>query len=81
MVNIKMLQEEIDRQGITVDNIAKTLGIDRSSWYRKKENPAKLKIGEVETLKKMLGLSDEKAIQIFLSNNSQKCEKTDNYSS
>lgn len=66
MVNIEALEKEMKMQNITDTEIADAIGVNLSTWYRRKAAPHKLQIGEVESIKNALCLSNEKASSIFL---------------
>ncbi len=66
MVNIKTLEEEMKMQNVTDTQMANMIGVDLSTWYRRKAAPNKLQIGEIEIIKNALCLSNEKALSIFL---------------
>lgn len=65
-VKMNELENEMKSQHITDDEMAKALGIDKSTWNRRKDNPKKFKIGEVQKIKDMLNLPNYKATYIFL---------------
>lgn len=67
MVNIEMLEQEMDEQNITDEEMAKVIKKDLSTWYRRKNAPHTFLIGEIEKIKNALDLSKDKAISIFLS--------------
>lgn len=66
MVNIKTLEEEMKMQNVTDTQVANAIGVDLSTWYRRKAAPHKLQIGEIEIIKNLLCLSETKALSIFL---------------
>lgn len=66
MVNIKTLEEEMKTQNISDTQIANAIGVDLSTWYRRKAAPNKLQIGEIEIIKNVLCLSEAQALSIFL---------------
>ncbi len=66
MVNIEALEIKIKKQNITDLQIANAIGIDLSTWYRRKLAPQKLQIGEIDAIKELLCLSKEEAVNIFL---------------
>ena len=65
-VKINEIVSEMKAQNITDDDMAKALGIDRTTWDRRKDNPKKFKIGEVQIIKEVLNLPNYKAAYIFL---------------
>lgn len=66
MVDIKELENEMNEQKVTDAEMAKIIGKDISTWYRRKLAPQTFLIGEIENIVDSLSLSDEKAIHIFL---------------
>jgi plasmid maintenance system antidote protein VapI len=69
-MNAKVLKGEIVAKGMNVETLAHKIGVDRSSMYRKLNNFEKITIGEAQRIKDALGLSDEKATEIFLADQS-----------
>lgn len=67
MVNIELLEEEMQRQNITDEQMAKIIKKDLSTWYRRKNAPQTMLIGEVENIQKALNIRGRKATSIFLS--------------
>lgn len=66
MANFSQLLEIMKENNITDKMIASALGIDLSTWYRRKLAPQKITIGEAQEIKDLLNLSDETAASIFL---------------
>ena len=64
-VNVNKLKGRIVEKGMNVETVAKRIGIERSSLYRKLNNFEKITIGEARKLKDVLELSDEEASAIF----------------
>jgi plasmid maintenance system antidote protein VapI len=64
-VKVNKLKGKIVEQGMNVETVAKRIGIERSSLYRKLNNFEKITIGEARKLKNVLELSDEEATAIF----------------
>lgn len=64
-VNVNKLKGKIVEKGMNVETVAKRIGIERSSLYRKLNNFEKITIGEARKLKDVLELSDEEASAIF----------------
>lgn len=64
-VKVNKLKGKIVEQGMNVETVAKRIGIERSSLYRKLNNFEKITIGEARKLKNVLELSDEEANAIF----------------
>lgn len=65
-MNINKLKGRIVEKGLDVPAVAKMIGIDRSSMYRKLNNAEKITIGEARKIKTALELSNEDACDIFL---------------
>ena len=66
------LMKVITRQGMTVEAIAKKIGINRSTFYRKLSSDGeKFTIGEVHRMVDALPITTEEAVHIFLADNSQ----------
>lgn len=61
----KLRGKMVERQ-VNVETLAKMIGVERSSLYRKFNNSEKITIGEAKRIKSALGLSDAEACQIFL---------------
>lgn len=66
MIDIKMIENEMKQQDITNEQMADALGVNLSTWYRKKKNPETINIGDIENIANKLKLSKAKAIEIFL---------------
>ena len=66
MVNINRLKGKIVEKGSTVDQVAKAMGLHRSTLYRKfKANSDGFLIKDVEEITEILGLTEEETKQIF----------------
>lgn len=65
-MNIPMLKGKIVEKGLNVESVAESIGIDRSSLYRKLNNGEKISCGEAKRIMEFLGLSEEEAVLIFL---------------
>lgn len=61
-----LLESEMNEKNISDADVAKAIKVDLSTWYRRKLAPHQIKIGELEIIKSLLNLSNEKAISIFL---------------
>lgn len=66
MIDIKMIEIEMKQQDVTNEQMADALGVNLSTWYRKKKNPETINIGDIENIANKLKLSKAKAIEIFL---------------
>jgi predicted transcriptional regulator len=64
-VNVLRLKAKIIEKGMNVEGLAKSIGIDRSSLYRKLNNFEKFTIGEANQIKEILEMTNEEASNIF----------------
>lgn len=65
-MNSNKLKSKIVEKGMNVETLAKLIGVERSSMYRKLNNFEKITIGEANKIKAVLELSNEDASSIFL---------------
>lgn len=71
MVNIQRLKGKIVEKGFTQKDLAKFIGIDRSTFYRKIKNKGpKFNIDEVSKIISTLNIDKEDAIDIFFNDKS-----------
>lgn len=75
MVDVNKLRGKIVEKGFSQQELAQSIGIDRSTFYRKMKNNGDFSIGEVAEIAKVMQLTNEEAIEIFLSKKSHKCDK------
>ena len=74
-VNINALRKSITEKGMTQESVAKAIGVDASTFTRKmKSEGLSFSIGQMHKIVAVLSISKEQATDIFLSENSQKCE-------
>lgn len=74
-VNINALRKSITEKGMTQESVAKAIGVDASTFTRKmKSEGLSFSIGQMHKIVDVLSISKEQATDIFLSENSQKCE-------
>lgn len=66
-MKIQKLKAKIIERGYNVEELAKSIDIDRSSMYRKLNNIEKISIGEAKKIKSALAMTDAEANEIFLS--------------
>lgn len=66
MMNLPKLKGKIIEKGMNVERLAKEIGSDKSTLYRKLSNFEKITIGEAIRIKKALEMSDTEAMEIFL---------------
>lgn len=65
-MNSNLLIEKILEKGMEFGKIAKLLGIDKMTLYRKLANYESVTIREAEILKDILDLTNFEALEIFL---------------
>lgn len=64
-MNVNKLKGRIIEKGMNVEGLAESIGIDRSSLYRKLNDAEKFTIGEAIRIKDTLDLTGEDAVDIF----------------
>lgn len=65
-INTSVLKKKINEKSMSVDQVAKEIGIDRATFYRKmKSGGVKFTVAEVQRIIDVLHLSEEEAIMIF----------------
>lgn len=67
MVNVSKLKGKIIERNTTQEALAKDIGIDKSTFYRKMKQNGRFSIQEVNLIVSSLGLSKEEALSIFFS--------------
>lgn len=68
MVNINKLKGKIVENGLTIERLAKKIGLDRSTLYRKINNDGEtFTIREANLICSALELSGQEATEIFFS--------------
>lgn len=68
-VDTNKLRGKIVECGLTQEHVAKSIGVDRSTFYRKmREDGSEFSIGEMHSICNVLSLTSEEAVAIFLSN-------------
>ncbi|KXI11965.1 MULTISPECIES: helix-turn-helix transcriptional regulator [Streptococcus] len=65
MINVQKLKGKIMERGTTQEALAKALGIDRSTFYRKMRQGGNFTIKEVNLIVSALHLSKDEAMSIF----------------
>ena len=66
-VDINKLRGKIVECGLTQECVAKSIGVDRSTFYRKmKDEGSEFSIGEMHSICDVLSLTNEDAVAIFL---------------
>lgn len=74
-MNTDRLRDLITEKGMTIDSVAKEIGMDPSTFYRKlKSHGNNFSIGEMHALQDLLEITTEDCVNIFLRTNSHKCE-------
>lgn len=74
-MNVRKFKGKMVELGLGVDDIGRVLGRNRSTVYRKLQNSGShFTVGEASKLADLLCLTKEEAVEIFLSECSQKCE-------
>lgn len=66
-MNVTLLKSKLVACEMNVEQLASEIDIDRSSMYRKLNNAEKITVGEAKKMKEVLHMTDDEAIQIFLS--------------
>lgn len=65
-VNVNKIHGKLKELGLTVEDAAKTMGIDRSTLYRKLGNSgAGLTVRDAQMLVDILQLTEQEALEIF----------------
>ncbi len=73
--NIKLLRDKMASKNISTEDMAKKMGIDASTLYRKmKSDGTNFTVGQMHAIVDVLQLTPEEAAAIFLWNNSHLCE-------
>lgn len=75
MVNVSKLKGKIIERNTTQVALAKDIGIDKSTFYRKMKQNGNFSIQEVNLIVSSLNLSKDEALSIFLAKQSRKCDK------
>lgn len=71
-INMEMLRGKMAERHITIDDMARKMGVDASTFYRKmKSDGTNFTVGQMHTIVEALELSNEEASSIFLWKNSQ----------
>lgn len=66
MVNVDRLREALAKEGVTVEQAAQAVGVDRATLYRRlAANGARFTLDEVEKLANLLNLSRTDMERIF----------------
>lgn len=65
-MDINKLKGKLVEKQVNVETLARMIGAERSTMYRKFNNAEKITIGEALKIKVALGLSEAEATEIFL---------------
>lgn len=75
MVDVTLLKDTIKHKGKTNAQIAETIGMNASTFYRKlNKNGATFTVAQAHKLAEVLEIDPDVAQNIFFGNNSHKCE-------
>ncbi len=74
MCDTMRLKGEMVRRGIRQEDLAKAVGIDRSTLNRRLKTGEDFTIGETNKVVAVLNLTAQEAIEIFLPTLSHKCD-------
>lgn len=75
MVDTNKLRGAIVAKGKNQQQIAKEIGVDRSTFYRKMKEGGSFTIEEVSKMARVIPLTNEEAIDIFLNKESHKRDR------
>ena len=75
MVNVAKLKGKIVECDTTQEELAKNIGIDKSTFYRKMKQNGNFSIKEVNLIVSFLNLTKDEAVNIFLPIQPHKCDK------
>jgi len=67
MIRINLLKDAMDRKNITIDDLAKKLGVSKQSLYFRLNGKVQFKINEVRLIKNYLDLEGNIFNSIFFS--------------
>lgn len=73
--NIPELKAECTRHGVTLEELASRIGVNNATLYRKMTGKSEFYRNELQVIRDVLCLNDEKFLLIFLTINLQKCKK------
>ncbi len=74
-VNTELLRRKIEESGMSVTSFSAAIEMDPSTFYRKIDSGGcKFTIGQMHKTVAVLKLKKAEAVQIFLGENSQKCD-------
>jgi antitoxin component HigA of HigAB toxin-antitoxin module len=65
MVDVNKLKGKLVEKGVNVETLAKLIGSERSTLYRKLNNADKITVGEAKKMQEVLEIPAEEATIIF----------------
>ena len=65
-MNLKALKAEIIKNGLTISQLADMIDLERKTLYHRMNGSIQFKLHEVVAIAKILKLSDDDIIRIFL---------------
>lgn len=65
-MKVNKLKGKIVERGMNIESLAKLIGVDRATLYRKLNDAEKITIGEAAKIKDVLEISESDAYDIFL---------------
>ena len=70
MVNMKKLKLKLKETGLSVEDVSKTMGINRATLYRKIKNDGEtFTVRDIDRLSRILGLQVDEINEIFFAQN------------
>lgn len=66
MIKANILKAKMIEKGIKADDLAKKLGIKKTSFYRRLNGHTQFGLDEVQKVCDILDLTDQQVLQIFL---------------
>lgn len=70
MVNMKKLKLKLKETGLSVEDVSKTMGINRATLYRKIKNDGEtFTVRDIDKLSRILGLQVDEINEIFFAQN------------
>lgn len=70
MVNLKKLKLKLKEKGLSVEDVSKTMGINRATLYRKIKNDGEtFTVRDIDNLSRILGLQVNEINEIFFAQN------------
>ena len=70
MANMKKLKLKLKEKGLSVEDVSKTMGINRATFYRKIKNDGEtFTVGDIDKLSRILGLQVDEINEIYFAQN------------